>query len=121
MGINGTLCRTPPNAEDFEQNAIYGRYLRRRLVAALPCPSNAAGPFAFSQECRCGRRRPSSLLIPDRCGIPCRPPLLRCRSSSLSVLPRALSRLPKPYGDYLILDILKKSQGTAVAATDAEI
>ena len=30
-------------------------------------------------------------------------------------------RVPKPYGDYLILDILKKSQGTAVAATDAEI
>ncbi len=30
-------------------------------------------------------------------------------------------RVPKPYGDYLILDILKKSKGTAVAATDAEI
>jgi len=30
-------------------------------------------------------------------------------------------RVPKPYGDYLILDILKKSRGTAVAATDAEI
>src|SRR5208283_106002 len=30
-------------------------------------------------------------------------------------------RVPKPYGDYLILDILKKSNGTAVAATDAEI
>ena len=30
-------------------------------------------------------------------------------------------RVPKPYGDYLILDILKKSQGTAIAATDAEI
>jgi rRNA maturation protein Nop10 len=27
-------------------------------------------------------------------------------------------RVPKPYGDYLILDILKKSGGTAVAATD---
>ncbi len=30
-------------------------------------------------------------------------------------------RVPKPYGDYLILDILQKSGGTAVSATDAEI
>src|SRR5208282_5268664 len=30
-------------------------------------------------------------------------------------------RVPKPYGDYLILDILKKSEGTAVGATDQEI
>ena len=30
-------------------------------------------------------------------------------------------RVPKPYGDYLILEILKKSGGLAVAATDAEI
>jgi threonine synthase len=30
-------------------------------------------------------------------------------------------RVPKAYGDYLILDILKKSQGTAVAASDEEI
>jgi threonine synthase len=30
-------------------------------------------------------------------------------------------RVPKPYGDYLILDILKKSKGTAVSATDGEI
>ena len=30
-------------------------------------------------------------------------------------------RVPRPYGDYLILDILKKSGGLAVAATDAEI
>ena len=30
-------------------------------------------------------------------------------------------RVPKAYGDYLILDILKKSYGTAVAATDEEI
>ncbi|HEX9111990.1 MAG TPA: threonine synthase [Terriglobales bacterium] len=30
-------------------------------------------------------------------------------------------RVPKAYGDYLILDILKKSQGAAVAATDDEI
>ena len=30
-------------------------------------------------------------------------------------------RVPNPYGDYLILDILRKSRGTAVAATDAEI
>jgi threonine synthase len=30
-------------------------------------------------------------------------------------------RVPKAYGDYLILDILKKSHGTAVAATDDEI
>jgi threonine synthase len=30
-------------------------------------------------------------------------------------------RVPKPYGDYLILAILSKSGGTAVAATDAEI
>jgi len=30
-------------------------------------------------------------------------------------------RVPKPYADYLILDILKKSHGTAVSATDKEI
>jgi len=30
-------------------------------------------------------------------------------------------RVPKAYGDYLILDIIKKSQGTAVAASDEEI
>jgi threonine synthase len=30
-------------------------------------------------------------------------------------------RVPKAYGDYLILDILKKSHGTAVAVTDDEI
>lgn len=30
-------------------------------------------------------------------------------------------RVPKAYGDYLILDILKKSGGTAVAVTDNEI
>ena len=30
-------------------------------------------------------------------------------------------RVPKPYGDYLILDILKKSGGLALAVTDAEI
>ncbi len=30
-------------------------------------------------------------------------------------------RVPKPYADYIILDILKKSGGTAVAVTDTEI
>jgi threonine synthase len=30
-------------------------------------------------------------------------------------------RVPKPYGDYLILDILMKSKGTAIGATDEEI
>ncbi len=30
-------------------------------------------------------------------------------------------RVPKAYGDYLILDILKKSKGAAIAATDEEI
>ena len=30
-------------------------------------------------------------------------------------------RVPKAYGDYLILDILERSQGTAVAATDEEV
>jgi threonine synthase len=30
-------------------------------------------------------------------------------------------RVPKAYGDYLILDILRKSEGTAVAASDEEI
>jgi threonine synthase len=30
-------------------------------------------------------------------------------------------RVPKPYGDYLILDILKRSKGTAISATDEEI
>jgi threonine synthase len=30
-------------------------------------------------------------------------------------------RVPRAYGDYLILDILRKSQGAAVAASDEEI
>jgi threonine synthase len=30
-------------------------------------------------------------------------------------------RVPKPYGDYLILDILKQSHGTAISVTDEEI
>ncbi|HTT21174.1 MAG TPA: threonine synthase [Candidatus Sulfotelmatobacter sp.] len=30
-------------------------------------------------------------------------------------------RVPKPYGDYLILEILRKSRGAAVSATDDEI
>ena len=30
-------------------------------------------------------------------------------------------RVPKPYGDYLILDILKKSRGVAIGVTDDEI
>jgi threonine synthase len=30
-------------------------------------------------------------------------------------------RVPKPYGDYLILDILKKSGGVALAVSDDEI
>src|SRR5438067_8389117 len=30
-------------------------------------------------------------------------------------------RVPKPYGDYLILDILRKSKGAAVSATDEEL
>jgi threonine synthase len=30
-------------------------------------------------------------------------------------------RVPKPYGDYLILDILKQSRGVALAVTDQEI
>jgi threonine synthase len=30
-------------------------------------------------------------------------------------------RVPKPYGDYIILDILEKSGGKAIAATDEEI
>lgn len=30
-------------------------------------------------------------------------------------------RVPKPYGDYLILDILKKSGGTALSVSDGEI
>ena len=30
-------------------------------------------------------------------------------------------RVPKPYGDYLILDILKKSQGAGVAVSEAEM
>ena len=30
-------------------------------------------------------------------------------------------RVPRPYGDYLVLDILKQSRGTAVAVSDQEI
>ena len=30
-------------------------------------------------------------------------------------------RVPKPYGDYIILDVVRKSGGTVVAQTDAEI
>src|SRR5260370_26738840 len=30
-------------------------------------------------------------------------------------------RVPKPYADYIILDILKQSAGTAIAVTDEQI
>ncbi len=40
--------------------------------------------------------------------------------SNASTLAAGL-RVPKPYADYLILDILKKSGGLALAVTDAEI
>jgi threonine synthase len=30
-------------------------------------------------------------------------------------------RVPKPYGDYIILDVVRKSQGTVVAVTDEQI
>src|SRR5207248_9918153 len=30
-------------------------------------------------------------------------------------------RVPKPYGDYLVLDILRRSKGTTVAVSDDEI
>jgi threonine synthase len=40
--------------------------------------------------------------------------------SNASTLAAGL-RVPKAYGDYLILDILKKSHGTAIAVTDDEI
>jgi len=30
-------------------------------------------------------------------------------------------RVPKPYGDYLVLDILRRSKGTAIAVSDEEI
>ncbi len=39
----------------------------------------------------------------------------------MKVNPTPNSGPPKPYGDYLILDILKKSGGAALSATDAEI
>ncbi|MFY9740590.1 MAG: pyridoxal-phosphate dependent enzyme, partial [Candidatus Sulfotelmatobacter sp.] len=46
--------------------------------------------------------------------------------SSVEIWPNASTlasglRVPKPYADYLILDILKKSGGLALATTDAEI
>jgi threonine synthase len=40
--------------------------------------------------------------------------------TSASTLAAGL-RVPKPYGDYLILDILKKSEGIAISVTDDEI
>ena len=48
------------------------------------------------------------------------------RKSSTEMWPNASTiaaglRVPKPYADYLILDILKNSNGTAIAVTDAEI
>jgi threonine synthase len=48
------------------------------------------------------------------------------RHSNVEMWPNAATiasglRVPKPYGDYLILDILMKSKGTAIAATDGEI
>jgi threonine synthase len=46
--------------------------------------------------------------------------------SSVEIWPNASTlasglRVPKPYADYLILDILKKSGGLAIAASDTEI
>ena len=47
-------------------------------------------------------------------------------NSTVQMWPKASTvaaglRVPKPYADYLILDILRKSAGTAIAVTDAEI
>ena len=41
-------------------------------------------------------------------------------SANASTLAAGL-RAPKPYGDYLILDIMDRSKGTAVSAGDSEI
>ena len=44
MGINGTLCRTPPNAEDFEQ----GAHIRALLLPAIA--QTAVTPTALKSE-----------------------------------------------------------------------
>jgi len=71
---------------------------------------------------------------------PERPRMIAVQSSGCAPIPKAFDegksvseawanaatlaaglRVPKAYGDYIILDILKKSGGTAVAVSDAEI
>jgi len=69
-----------------------------------------------------------------------RPKMIVAQSSGCAPIPKALDegknsaeawpnaqtlaaglRVPKPYGDYIILDIVRKSKGAAVAATDSEV
>jgi threonine synthase len=69
-----------------------------------------------------------------------RPKMIVAQSSGCAPIPKALDegkntaeawpnaqtlaaglRVPKPYGDYIILDIVRKSKGAAVAATDPEV
>ena len=71
---------------------------------------------------------------------PKRPKMIVAQSSGCAPIPKALDegkstteawpdaqtlaaglRVPKPYGDYIILDVVRKSKGAAVAATDPEV
>lgn len=69
-----------------------------------------------------------------------RPKMIVVQSSGCAPIPKALDegkntvepwpnaqtlaaglRVPKPYGDYIILDIVRKSKGAAIAASDPEV
>ncbi len=68
--------------------------------------------------------RASGWLRADRQGLGGRKECFRSMDSEMwadAATFAAGLRVPKAYGDYLILDILEKSHGTAIAATDEEI
>ena len=72
-----------------------------------------------------GTERPKMIVVQSAGCAPIVKAWDECKQSS-EMWPNAATlasglRVPKPYGDYLILDILKKSRGTAVSATDEEI
>ena len=73
------------------------------------------GTQAPEDDCRAGRRAARRSSRPGKKAKP-RPSRGRTPHTFAAGL-----RVPKAYGDYIILDILRKSGGTAVAVTDDEI
>ena len=111
----------------------------RRATRLAACRKASSIPPAAASACSaCGR--PSTKWKPWAGLVAERPKMIAVQSAGCAPIVKAWDegkpsaemwpnastlaaglRVPKPYGDYLILDILKKSKGTAVSATDEEI